>query len=480
MQPEDLCALVKRVQTLRCESQTIEVKSAHDGCPTRLFDTLSGFSNQDDGGIILFGVDENRGYFVVGVYDAQDLQSKVTEQCKQMEPIVRPLFTVCDIDGRVIVSAEIPSVDISERPVYYRGVGRTRGSYIRVGGADEQMSEYEIYSYDAFRKRTRDDLRIVDNAKMDFLDKDRLDRYLSAVKRDRKNIADNTTDNGILELMGVTLEGVPTLAGVMAFSHYPQASFPQLCITAVVVPGTAMGDTGTEGERFIANQRITGPIPEMLDSAVDFVRRNGRVKTIIDADGRRNDRPEFPVKAVREAILNALVHRDYSIHTEGVPIRIVMYSDRMEVINSGGLYGRISIDSLGKVHPDTRNPTLANILELMSVTENRYSGIPTIRREFADVGLPEPVFSTRRGEFLVIFRNSLVPAETRDGKKDIRSALLEFCKTPRSREELTGFTGFSQYYTMSKLIMPLVDAGKIRLTMPEKPKSSKQRFVTQD
>lgn len=443
-----------------------------------MFDTLSGFSNQDDGGIILFGLDENQGYSVVGVYDAQDLQGKVTEQCKQMEPIVRPLFTVCDMDGRVIVSAEIPSVDIPERPVYYRGVGKARGSYIRVGGADEQMSEYEIYSYDAFRKRTRDDLRKVDNAKMDFLDQDRLDTYLSAVKRDRKNIADNTTTVGTLELMGVTLDGVPTLAGVMVFSRYPQAHFPQLCITAVVVPGTAMGDIGTEGERFLANQRITGPIPEMLDSSVDFVRRNGRVKTIIDADGRRNDKPEFPVKAVREAILNALVHRDYSIHTESVPVRIIMYSDRMEVVNSGGLYGRISIDSLGKVHPDTRNPTLANILELLSVTENRYSGIPTIRRELADAGLPEPVFSTRRGEFVVTFRNGLVPNEIRNSKADIRSALLEFCRTPRSREELAGFTGFSQYYTMSKLIKPLIDAGKICLTRPEKPKSSKQRFVT--
>ena len=69
-------------------------------------------------------MDEKDDYAVKGVYDAQDLQKKVTEQCKQMEPMVRALFTMCEIDGKNIVSAEIPGVDISERPVFYKGVGR--------------------------------------------------------------------------------------------------------------------------------------------------------------------------------------------------------------------------------------------------------------------------------------------------------------------------------------------------------------------
>lgn len=103
---------------------------------------------------------------------------------------------------------------------------------------------------------------------------------------------------------------------------------------------------------------------------VEFVRRNSRTKTIIDDNGRCIDKSESPLRAVREAILNALVHRDFSIHTENVPIRIEMYRDRMEITNYGGLYGKISIDALGTVQADTRNPTLANILELLKVAEN--------------------------------------------------------------------------------------------------------------
>lgn len=408
----------------------------------------------------------------------QDLQKKVTEQCKEMEPIVWALFSVCEIDGKMVVSAEIPGTDISERPVFYKGAGRMRGSYIRVGESDEPMSEYEIYSYEAFRKRIRDDIRVVSNAKLSLFDTEKLNEYISAVKSERINLANNVSDEEIMELMGITVDGVPTLAGVMTFSKYPQGYFPQLCITAVCIPGLEMGDTDDEQVRFTDNRRITGPISEMLSEAVEFVRRNSRYKTIIDRYGKRIDKEEYPIKAVREAVLNALVHRDYSIYTENVPIRIEMYSDRMEIISSGGLYGRITIDSLGKVRPDTRNAALANMLEILHITENRYSGIPTICREFKQAGLPAPIFEVRRGEFTVIFKNDIYKSSLSEKGYGSAKDIIAFCSIPRSRDELQKFTGYSRYYTMSKIVQPLVDSGKIVLTIPDKPKSAKQKYVS--
>ena len=472
MQAETLKKLINDVITKKAESQTIEIKSAEHGCPTRLFDTLSSFSNQDDGGIIIFGIDEKDNFAIKGVYDAQDLQKKVTEQCKQMEPAVRALFTMCEIGEKILVSAEIPGVDVSDRPVFYKGVGRIKGSYIRVGESDEPMSEYEIYSYEAFRKRIRDDIRIVEGAKIQLFDEKRMAEYLSRVKSERRNLADNVSDDEILELMGVTSDGTPTLAGLMTFSKYPQTYFPQLCITAVALPGTEMGETGTDGERFIDNKRITGAIPDMLEEAVEFVRTNSRTKTIIDDNGKRVDKNEYPIKAVREAILNALVHRDYSIYTENTPIRIEMYRDRMEVTNSGGLYGKISIDALGKVHPETRNAALANMLELLNITENRYSGIPTMRREFLNAGLPAPNFSVIHGEFKVVMRNGYL-----NNSGSMENSILDFCEIPRSRAELIEFTGKSRNYVVKQLIAPLVECGKLKLTMPDKPKSSNQKYV---
>lgn len=262
MQTEALRNLVAKIKHLQCEMQTVELKAANKGCPTRLYDTLSSFANQDEGGVIVFGIDERKGFDVVGVYDAQDLQKKVTEQCNQMSPCVRALFTVCEIDDKVIVSAEIPGLDVAERPCFYRGAGRLKGAYIRVGDADEPMSEYEIYSYDAFRKRIRDDIREATGARRSFFDEEKLACFLQAVKKDRKNLAKHVSDEDILELMGVTVNGQPTLAGELCFSKYPQGAFPQLCITAVALPGNVMGEPGLQGERFIDNERITGTIDE--------------------------------------------------------------------------------------------------------------------------------------------------------------------------------------------------------------------------
>lgn len=308
--------------------------------------------------------------------------------------------------------------------------------------------------------------------KPNMIDEARMETYLSAVRKERKNLAENVSKDEILELMGITSDGVPTLAGLMVFSKYPQGYFPQLCITAVSLPGTEMGIVGYDDERFIDNKRITGAIPDMLEDAVKFVRKNSRIKTIIDDNGRRADKPEYPVKAVREAILNALVHRDYSIHTENVPVRIEMYRDRMEIINSGGLYGKISIDALGKVRPETRNAALANMLELLNITENRYSGIPTMRNEFAKAGLPAPIFSAVHGEFKVIMKNGLYSDE-----EPADESVVEFCRTPRTRAEIVDFIGKSKNYVMSKIVNPLVKGGKLRMTIPDKPKSPNQRFV---
>ena len=94
MLPTELEELVQNVIMYKCERQNIKLKKASLGTPEKLYDTLSSFSNQTGGGIILFGIDEKNGFEITGGYDSQDLQTKVTNQALQMEPVVRPVFTV--------------------------------------------------------------------------------------------------------------------------------------------------------------------------------------------------------------------------------------------------------------------------------------------------------------------------------------------------------------------------------------------------
>ena len=111
------------------------------------------------------------------------------------------------------------------------------------------------------------------------------------------------------------------------------------------------------------------------------------------------------------------------MHTEGMPIQILMFEDRMEIHNPGGIYGRLRTDQLGKMQPDTRNPVLAAALEALGITENRYSGIPTIRREFAQLGMREPEFSSERGHFVVTFYKEILNRKSRGRNRQAVSGI---------------------------------------------------------
>ena len=473
MLQSELIELVKFVQKTRSESNSLEIKSAREGCP-KIYDTLSSFSNQSGGGTIVFGIDET-DFSVCGVYDAADIQKKIMEQSIQMEPEVRPLCTVAVVDGKTVVSAEIQEIDSFQKPCFYKGVGRLKGSYVRVGDGDRRMTEYEVYSFEAFRQKIQDELRTIDDAELSEIDTNSMTKYLIMLKDKKPNLAALPNEK-IKSLQGFVKNGKPTLAGIMLFSEYPQAFYPQLCVTAVSVPGTEISMVGSVGERFLDNRRIDGTITQMLDQTLFFIRQNTRTKTIIDPNtGMRNDKPDYPVIAVRELLLNALIHRDYSIHTDSAPITVRIFYDRIEIENPGGLYGRMTLDQLGKVSADTRNPFLANALEVMEITENRFSGIPTVIAAMREAGLPAPKFESERGIFRATLYNdtaSQIPENSREAE------LLDFCNTPRSREEIKNFFKgrLSINYVMSDIVKPLVAEGKLKLTLPDKPKSRNQRY----
>lgn len=347
----------------------------------------------------------------MGVYDVNDLQKQVTNQCKQMEPKIRPEFTVlqCEKD-KAVVSVEIPEVLQEQKPCYYAAAGIQKGSYVRVGDADEPMTSYEIYNYMSYKKRIEEDIRVVERGTLSDLDMEALQNFIETVKKDRPNFA-KFDEKVALEKLGILkkVEGeyVPTLAGLLCFRICPDLILPQLVITAAVIPGFEIGQVGELGERFLDNKKITGTIPQIIKTAVEFVTRNMKKRTIIrDDTGQRDDKFEYPIAAIREAIINALVHRDYSVHTESSYISIRMFNDRLEIMNPGGLYGDLTIENLNNViNPPVRNKNLVRILEEMGELENRSSGIATMIKEMRGLRLEPPIFEDRRGNFIVIFKN---------------------------------------------------------------------------
>lgn len=473
MQEIELKKLITKILRKKIETPNIEFKSAKEGSPERLYDTFSSFSNTD-GGIIIFGIDEKNNYDLCGVKNPSLLEKKIVEQAKEMEPVVRPVITICDYNGKSIVSAEIAEMDSISKPCYYLGKGKSKGSYIRIGEADLPMTEYEIYSYDAFKYKTEDELRTSSRIDESIFDKIQLDGFIANVISIKTNFV-NIDKKSLLILNGITDKNEnPTVCGIMLFGKYPQYLSPNLDIVAVVCATEKYAEENNVGERFIVNKRLDGTIPQMLETAIAFVQKNMAISTIVDETGHRKDVSEYPIKAIREIILNALIHRDYSIHTENEPIHIEMYPDRIEISNPGGLYGRLTLDELGKTKGDVRNPFIAEAMEILNQTENRYSGIPTIYSEMEKAGLLKPKFENLRGTFKVTLYNK------KHTENEFQTKIIEFCRKPRTKESLAKEFGFDEKhpaYFINNYVLPLIKSGILRYTIPDKPKSKNQQIV---
>ena len=254
---------------------------------------------------------------------------------------------------------------------------------------------------------------------------------------------------------------------------------------------------------------------------MNFLRRNMKTSVIIDENGKRINRTEYPLEALREAVANALIHRDYSAQTESAFISVYMYEDRIEIINPGALYGTNKLEKLGTDNiMEARNPTIVRILEEKgSVIENRHTGIPTMKREMEKYELPEPEFYEERGSFKVIFRNSMnfeldsiseqvggqqniintiynmesdtesdtqsdTESDTQsdtesDTQSEVFNNVLAFCKEPKTAKEIRNYLGISsKRYVAYKILKPLIDLNKLEYTNKKITNARNQRYVT--
>ena len=411
-----------------------------------------------------------------------------------MEPAIRVDILPMEYDGKNILAVKVDEIAQNKKPCYYKPKGLKNGSYTRIGDRDELMTDYEIYALQSYNDHIFEDTRPNKRATISDLDQDELNKYIDKLKLDKPNFSKNSFDK-CLKICGIIDNNdnriYPTLAGTLIFGEYPQSFFPQLFVACVVVPGVELGDVGEHGERFLDNKRIEGTIEEMLEETMNFLQRNMKISVIIDFNGKRINRTEYPMKALREAVANALIHRDYSTQTENAYISVYMYNDRIEILNPGALYGTNKIEKLGtSTTMEARNPTIVRILEeKSSVIENRHSGIPTMRREMKKYGLPEPEFYEERDSFKVIFRNGNISyGNIKSGQVSgqvssqlikYQQMVLEFCLSPKSTSEIKRFLGLnSRNYVREKIIKPLIESNLLDYTNKNHISASNQKYIT--
>ena len=528
MEKEDILNMLQELNDKQTETIFIEAKTAGKGKPEKYFDTISSFANTV-GGVILFGVEEvktkNKTTFIpVGVYDANDLQKNITNLCStEFEPVIRPEINVIDINGKKIVSVKINPLLQRSKPCYYKPKGMHNGSYVRVGDRDENMTEYEIYKCISYRDNEQDDKRPVLNATMDDFDKELLEKFIMKAKKGKEKFS-KFSDEDILLTMGVLtkIENkiFPTVAGIMVLGLYPQKFFPQWFIAAMLFPGFKVAELGTDGQRFDDNKKIDGNIPEMYNEAINFIERNTKVKMRLNKrTGLREDIPEYPIEAAREAISNMLIHRDLSPYKEGTYSSISIFKNRIEFRNVGNLFGSNTIEKIiSERDIEVRNKTVVGILEVLEeVIENRHTGVRTIISEMEKANLPKPVFENQREDFLVTLYNGeyleLLPEDLKKefienaqdknenaqdknenaqdknenaqdkNKKHTRDVLekliLDYCMEAKTIKEIVQKFEYKNIRSFrERYINPLLIKGKLKMTIPEKPNSRNQKYIT--
>ena len=331
--------LIELMRMIGNDTQQCEVKECKRKISSTITDTLSAFSN-GSGGWIILGLSEKNGFTPVEGFDARAMQEALSQACEKMTPVVRPVIVTCPFEGANLVFARIDEMLPRDKPCFTTALGPHGGSFIRTGDGDRRMTSYEV---DGLLARVREQHPRV------FADRDGIDVLLD-LQVLRHDDSDESEVGGILR---------PTLAGLLALGRYPQKFYPRLGISIAVFPGTSRDDVFRGDERLVASKSVVGSIPVMIDDAVDSLMRWIGAK-----------KPDYPPLVLREAIANALTHRDYSPDARGTQVHISVFTDRIEITNPGGLYGMVTHDVLASPHPvtgapfvSTRNQFLFTLLE---------------------------------------------------------------------------------------------------------------------
>jgi len=397
---------VKRVREAGTDLQNVEIKAAQGGLPRSVKNSACAFANTH-GGLVLLGLGDSdfQPVRIDAAKLAKDLASTFADD---LEPPIRPEIDIAHVDGHPIVVALVDELPPGRKPCYVKKRGLEGGSFTRTHDGDRRLSSYEIHVLVSGRGQPLDDAAAVDGARRTDLDDELVASLLARIRQRRGPALTNADDEDVLRMLRVLTGDGPepsvTLAGLMSLGRYPQQFLPQLNVTYVAFP-TTTGEPLEDGTRFLDNESIDGPIPSMVAAAQAAVRRNSTRRAVVSGDGRQ-DVWEYPDEAVREIVVNALLHRDYHPLAHGAQVRIEAYPDRLRVTSPGGFHGDINHTRLfTEPLTSSRNSHLAKLLEDVeiprtnrTVCENRGSGLVAVARELHNAGLAPPEFVDRISE----------------------------------------------------------------------------------
>ncbi|MGO1183193.1 MAG: RNA-binding domain-containing protein [Micrococcaceae bacterium] len=414
-----LVTVLGELRRHRNDTTLIEVKRAGYGVPQGLPTTLCAFANMPEGGHIILGVDEAAEFAISGVADVGNMEQAIANQARTaVEPPPQVDFTVIPYDGLQVLIAQVHPLPISEKPARYQG-----RAYLRQADGDYEMAPSDLQMMEIAKLHRIDeqnyDIEPVTGTSLEDLDSRLTDMFLDQVRRTSSRLR-GLTDHEILSTMGVVAQdGRLTVAGLYAMGRYPQGPKPALGVSAAVQLPRDESASNTARTRNLTH--FDGPLPDLLEDVMAWIRQNLGSDQVYDRSGHLHDRLELPVRGIREAVANALVHRDLGPHTLGMgkQIEIRIDSRRLMIMNPGGLRGltvsRLESNDLAKAAVNQRLHGIAKHLRTPDdarIIEGEGGGVREILLSAREAGLQKPKLIDTGVEFrAILWRGSPFSAQ---------------------------------------------------------------------
>ncbi|MHD0060214.1 ATP-binding protein [Corynebacterium diphtheriae] len=350
-------------------------------------------------------MDENRDFEVVGVADAAALEEALISQTRNsVKPAPMIECETFTLEGKQVLVAQVNPVPLQNRPAHYRSV-----AYLRQSDGDYEMNDADLALVEiqklSHSENFQFDVVPVLNSSTRDLDSVRVKSFLEAARAGSRILSKKIDDQELLETLNiVTVKGELTLAGIYALGEYPQGKAPQLRITAAVQLPREGGSVRTRNM-----QDFEGPLPDLLESALTWVKQNAPTQNVYDSSGHMRKESVYPLPAVRELIANALVHRDLSPNSDGKWVEIRLRDDRLVISNPGGLRG-VSVKQLesATLSKNAVNPRLYDIAKRVR-TEG--AGIQEVLRQTRQALLAKPQLIDTGVQFTAILYGASVFSE---------------------------------------------------------------------
>ena len=360
--------------------------------PRQIAEALVAFANSD-GGTLVVGVELN------GTIKGQDYGESVENALKEAEencnpPVVVGTWEQVEVDGKNVVAIRIPrSIEL-----HALGDGRV---LVRSGPDNRPLGGHEIRRL-ASDKSTGDfEIETVPGATLDDFDPDVVAEFIQKRNERTRKSWTGSSEELLIEVGACNDKREPTVAGVLLFAKYPQQWLPQAGVVFVKFVGTEpRGEDGLAG--YARREELTGPLARVVENMWNLTWGEMAVSAVVKGL-ERMETYEYPQFAVREALVNAVAHRDYRL--KGRRIEVRMFSDRLEVSSPGGLPGFITVDNIVTEH-FSRNPRIVSGLFQWGYIEELGLGIDKMIESMTTAGHSEPIFDAKPYSFTVTLNNA--------------------------------------------------------------------------